>query len=106
MVNHFELGGGFSPHFHNFTSFLTFLPSILLHYTLHTLHIADDEWVPTNLDDGHLDYYFFLLAGLMAITLVRVLYVWCMVYVYVYSVLYMLFTVTTYHQYPYIVPLC
>jgi hypothetical protein len=29
-----------------------------------------NEWVPTNLDDGHLDYYFFLLAGLMGLTLV------------------------------------
>jgi hypothetical protein len=27
--------------------------------------------VPTNLDEGHLDYYFFLLAGLMGLTLVR-----------------------------------
>ena len=25
--------------------------------------ITDSEWVPENLDDGHLDYYFFLLAG-------------------------------------------
>jgi peptide/histidine transporter 3/4 len=29
-----------------------------------------NEWVPTNLDEGHLDYYFFLLAGLMGLTLV------------------------------------
>lgn len=35
---------------------------------------VDDEWVPTNLDDGHLDYYFFLLAGLMGITIVSILY--------------------------------
>jgi peptide/histidine transporter 3/4 len=26
-----------------------------------------DQWVPANLDDGHLDYYFFLLAGLMVL---------------------------------------
>jgi peptide/histidine transporter 3/4 len=32
--------------------------------------IPGNEWVPTNLDDGHLDYYFFLLAGLMGLTLV------------------------------------
>ena len=25
----------------------------------------NDEWVPTNLDDGHLEDYFFLLAALM-----------------------------------------
>ena len=27
------------------------------------LLFADDQWVPENLDDGHLDYYFYLLAG-------------------------------------------
>lgn len=31
---------------------------------------ADDEWVSTNLDDGHLTYYFLLLAGLMMMTMV------------------------------------
>lgn len=34
----------------------------------------DDEWVPMNLDDGHLDYYFFLLAGLMLLTLIFLYY--------------------------------
>ena len=29
-----------------------------------------DEWVPVNLDDGHLSYYFLLLAGIMSINLV------------------------------------
>ena len=29
----------------------------------------DDEWVPTNLDDGHLDYYFIVLAGFMGLTI-------------------------------------
>lgn len=29
----------------------------------------DDEWVPSNVDNGHLDYYFFLLAALMVVTL-------------------------------------
>ena len=33
--------------------------------------LTDDQWVPTNLDEGHLDYYFFLLAGLMALSIVR-----------------------------------
>jgi hypothetical protein len=30
---------------------------------LTTLTFADNQWVPENLDDGHLDYYFYLLAG-------------------------------------------
>lgn len=25
----------------------------------------NNEWIASNVDDGHLDYYFFLLAGLM-----------------------------------------
>jgi hypothetical protein len=29
----------------------------------------DDEWVPVNLDNGHLDWYFLLLAGFMALTI-------------------------------------
>lgn len=46
--------------------------------SLHVLQIyAANEWVPTNLDDGHLDYYFFLLAGLMGVTLVRTNAVCC-----------------------------
>ena len=28
---------------------------------------ANKEWIASNVDDGHLDYYFFLLAGLMAV---------------------------------------
>lgn len=28
------------------------------------------EWVPVNIDDGHLDWYFFLLAALMVVNLV------------------------------------
>lgn len=28
---------------------------------------ANNEWIASNVDDGHLDYYFFLLAGLMVI---------------------------------------
>ncbi len=28
---------------------------------------VNDEWVPTNVDVGHLDWYFFLLAGLMSL---------------------------------------
>merc|ERR1712100_614051 len=28
------------------------------------------EWVPHNLDNGHLEYYFFLLAGLMVINMI------------------------------------
>lgn len=35
----------------------------------------DDEWVPTNLDDGHLDWYFFLLAGFMALTMIYFYYI-------------------------------
>lgn len=27
----------------------------------------NNEWIASNVDDGHLEYYFFLLAGLMAI---------------------------------------
>merc|ERR1719229_1086869 len=27
------------------------------------------EWIPTDLDDGYLEYYFFLVAGLMMVTL-------------------------------------
>jgi hypothetical protein len=34
----------------------------------------NDKWVPTNLDDGHLDYYFFLLAGLMCISIALLYY--------------------------------
>jgi hypothetical protein len=37
----------------------------------YSLTRTGNEWVPTNLDEGHLDYYFFLLAGLMGLTLVR-----------------------------------
>mmetsp|Transcript_53490 Transcript_53490/g.93341 ORF Transcript_53490/g.93341 Transcript_53490/m.93341 type:complete len:657 (-) Transcript_53490:348-2318(-) len=36
---------------------------------------SSNEWVPTNLDDGHLDYYFFLLAGLMGLTICVFAYV-------------------------------
>jgi hypothetical protein len=36
----------------------------------YSLTRTGNEWVPTNLDEGHLDYYFFLLAGLMGLTLV------------------------------------
>lgn len=28
---------------------------------------SNNEWVASNVDEGHLDYYFFLLAGLMFI---------------------------------------
>jgi hypothetical protein len=28
---------------------------------------SNNEWIASNVDEGHLDYYFFLLAGLMAI---------------------------------------
>eukprot|EP01040_Poterioochromonas_malhamensis_P014576 gene14576-16151_t len=35
----------------------------------------NDEWVPTNLDDGHLDWYFFLLAGFMALTMIYFYYI-------------------------------
>lgn len=31
----------------------------------------DDMWVPANVDEGHLDYYFWLLAFLMIINMVR-----------------------------------
>merc|ERR1719229_41214 len=27
------------------------------------------EWIPTDLDDGHLEYYYFLVAGIMLLTL-------------------------------------
>ena len=30
--------------------------------------LSDNEWLPENLDEGHLDYYFLLLAGLMVLT--------------------------------------
>ncbi len=36
---------------------------------------VDAEWVPENLDDGHLDWYFFLLAGLMGLTIVYLYYI-------------------------------
>jgi hypothetical protein len=41
------------------------------------------EWVPENIDDGQLDYYFFLLAVLMAIDLVSIKYI----YIYALSIL-------------------
>ena len=28
------------------------------------------EWIPNNLDHGHLEYYFFLTAGLMVLALI------------------------------------
>jgi hypothetical protein len=28
---------------------------------------SNSEWIASNVDEGHLEYYFFLLAGLMAI---------------------------------------
>ena len=28
-----------------------------------------DEWLPSDINDGHLDYFFFLLAGLMLLNL-------------------------------------
>ena len=34
----------------------------------------NNEWVPTNLDDGQLDSYFFLLAGLMALN--EIIFIW------------------------------
>lgn len=32
--------------------------------------LVDNEWVPGNLDDGHLDYYFLVLASFMAMSIV------------------------------------
>lgn len=29
---------------------------------------SNNEWVASNVDEGHLDYYFYLLAGLMLIS--------------------------------------
>eukprot|EP01038_Epipyxis_sp_PR26KG_P011667 gene11667-15622_t len=34
----------------------------------------NDEWVPINIDTGHLDWYFFLLAALMLLTMVGFYY--------------------------------
>ena len=34
-----------------------------------------NEWVPVNVDDGHLDYYFLVLAALMGVNLVVFYYV-------------------------------
>ena len=28
------------------------------------------EWIPTDLDKGYLEYYFFLIAGIMIVTLI------------------------------------
>jgi uncharacterized membrane protein len=36
---------------------------------------VDNEWVPENLDDGHLDSYFFLLSGLMMLTIGYLYYI-------------------------------
>ena len=35
----------------------------------------NDPWIPVNLDDGHLNYYFFLLASLMGLNLVYFVYI-------------------------------
>lgn len=35
----------------------------------------NDEWVPVNLDDGHLDYYFLLLAALMCVNMIYFYYI-------------------------------
>lgn len=35
---------------------------------------SNNEWVASNVDEGHLDYYFYLLAGLMAISQVCFMY--------------------------------
>ena len=35
----------------------------------------NNEWVPTDLDKGHLDYYFFLLASMMALTIMLFNYI-------------------------------
>ena len=34
------------------------------------LFISDDEWLPVNLDEGHLAFYYLVLAALMILTLV------------------------------------
>ena len=61
-------------------------PSKCIHAYIHTyinvcktwciyIHTyLDDEWVPRNVDQGHLDWYFFLLSGLMALSLVGLTY--------------------------------
>jgi hypothetical protein len=36
---------------------------------------TDNEWVPTNLDSGHLDAYFLVLAALMGLTMVYFYYI-------------------------------
>lgn len=35
---------------------------------------TNDEWIPDNIDEGHLDWYFYLLAGLMFAALIIFVY--------------------------------
>lgn len=44
------------------TVFLLFVINIITYCWL------DNEWLPVNLDDGHLTWYFLLLAALMVLT--------------------------------------
>ena len=45
------------------------LGSLLVQGLLVIVDLWTPEWIPDNLDDGHLEYYFFLVAAIMLLTL-------------------------------------
>lgn len=56
-----------------FTTALGFLFSVPLVYLVNSN--PNQEWLPTNLDQGHLAWYFTLMAAILAVDIVYLIYV-------------------------------